>query len=183
MSVDLEGINLAGLQKGLRPDETIKLVMKRHWIVFVYTGLYALFLLVSSILLLAYREAVFSILGDTFFYVFMIIYWCSFLLFIFINWVNNELDLFIITDKRIRGIEQLSFLNRTISECGLDEIEEVNAQTRGLLANLLNFGIITMHTASEKSDFSMEFAPDPLNNAGIILNVIQDNKAKMRGVE
>lgn len=96
------------------------------------------------------------------------------------NWLNNELDLFIITDKRIRGIEQLGFLNRTISECSLEEIEEVNAQTKGLLANLLNFGTVTMHTASEKSDFTMEFAPDPLANASAILNVIQDNKAKRK---
>lgn len=91
-------------------------------------------------------------------------------------WINNELDLFVITDRRIRGIEQLSFLNRTISECAITDIEEVNAQTKGLMANIFNFGSVMMHTASEKSDFTMDYAPEPLDNASIILNVIQDAK-------
>ena len=136
--------------------------------------------MISSAILLYYRDSVFSLLGNTFFFLMLIIYWCAYLLFLYVNWINNELDLFIITDKRIRGIEQLGFLNRTISECSLEEIEEVNAQTKGLLANLLNFGTVTMHTASEKSDFTMEFAPDPMHNASAILNVIQDNKAKRK---
>lgn len=37
--------------KGLRPDETIKLVLKRHWIVFLYIGFYIFFLIVSTFLL------------------------------------------------------------------------------------------------------------------------------------
>jgi len=35
-----------------------------------------------------------------------------------------------------------------------------------------------MHTASENSNFTMHFAPSPIDNASIIRNVIQDNKAK-----
>lgn len=174
---NFDDINVAGIMKGLRPDETIKLVLKRHWIVFVYIGFHAFILLASSLLLLAYRDAISSILSsNTFFDIFMILYWSIFLLFLYVMWINNELDLFIITDRRIRGIEQLSFLNRTISECAITDIEEVNAQTKGLLANIFNFGSVTMHTASEKSDFTMEYAPQPLDNASIILNVIQDAK-------
>ncbi len=176
MITDLNSINVAGIMKGLRPDETIKLVLKRHWIVFVYIGFHAFILLASSILLLTYRATIASVLPGAFFDIFMILYWSVFLLFLYVMWINNELDLFIITDRRIRGIEQLSFLNRTISECAITDIEEVNAQTKGLLANIFNFGSVTMHTASEKSDFTMDYAPEPLDNASIILNVIQDAK-------
>ena len=35
-----------------------------------------------------------------------------------------------------------------------------------------------MHTASENSNFIMRFAPDPIDNASIIRNVIQESKAK-----
>jgi len=142
-------------------------------------GLQALFLVLSSFILLYFKDSIFSLLGTSF-PIFLILYWSVYLLFLYVMWINNELDLFVITDKRIRGIEQLSFLNRTISECSLEEIEEVNAQTKGLLANLFNFGMITMHTASEKSDFTMDFAPDALANAGVILNVIQENKARRK---
>ena len=71
-------------------------------------------------------------------------------------------------------------MNRTISECSLDDVKEVNAQTKGLLENLFNFGTVSMHTASENSNFIMHFAPSPIDNASIIRNVIQDNKAKMK---
>jgi len=176
MITDLNSVNVAWLMKGLRPDETIKLVLKRHWIVFLYIGFYILFLIVSTFLLLISRSTIISVLPGIFFDIFIIFYWSVFLLFLYVVWINNELDLFVITDRRIRGIEQLSFLNRTISECAITDIEEVNAQTKGLMANIFNFGSVTMHTASEKSDFTMDYAPEPLDNASIILNVIQDAK-------
>lgn len=180
MSVDIHGINLTGLRNTFRPDEQIKLVLKRHWIVYAYLGFYAFFLVVSSAVLLTYHTSIFTFIPGEIFYPFLILYWSVYLLFLYITWANNELDLFVITDQRIRGIEQLSFLNRTISECSLDDVKEVNAQTKGLLENLLNFGTVSMHTASENSNFIMRFAPSPIDNASIIRNVIQDNKAKKK---
>ncbi len=174
----LHGLNLNGLRNTFRPDEELKLVLKRHWIVYVYLGFYAFFLVVSSTILLAYHSSIFSFIPSDVFYSFLVLYWSVFLLFLYITWANNELDLFVITDQRIRGIEQISFLNRTISECSLDDVKEVNAQTKGLLENIFNFGTISMHTASENSNFIMRFAPDPIDNASIIRNVIQESKAK-----
>ena len=142
--------------------------------------MYALFLVVSSIILFAVRSSIFVLVPSDFFMVLMVIYWSVFLLFLYINWTNNELDLFIITDQRIRGIEQISFLNRTISECALEDVKEVNAQTKGLLENIFNFGTVTMHTASEQSHFEMDFAPSPIDNASIIRNVIQEHKPKQQ---
>lgn len=176
----IHGLNLTGLKNIFRPDEELKLVLKRHWIVYVYLGFYAFFLLFSSIILLTYHSTIFSFIPNSVFYPFFIVYWSVYLLFLYITWANNELDLFVITDQRIRGIEQLSFLNRTISECSLDDVKEVNAQTKGLFENLLNFGTVSMHTASENSNFTMHFAPSPIDNASIIRNVIQDNKAKKK---
>ena len=180
MSSIVHGLNLTGLKNTFRPDEELRLVLKRHWVVYVYLGFYVFFLLVSSVILLTYHTAIFSFIPSNVFYPFLILYWSVYLLFLYITWANNELDLFVITDQRIRGIEQLSFLNRTISECSLDDVKEVNAQTKGLFENLLNFGTISMHTASENSNFVMHFAPSPIDNASIIRNVIQDNKAKRK---
>jgi len=181
MSLDIHGINLSGLRNTFRQDEEIRLVVKRHWIVYAYLGLYVFLLVISSAILLAYRTSIFSFIPADIFSVFLIIYWSICLLFLYITWVNNELDLFVITDQRVRGIEQLSFLNRTISECSLDDIKEVNAQTKGLFENLFNYGTVSLHTASETSNFAMHFAPSPIDNASVIRNVIQDNKAKRNG--
>jgi len=49
----------------------------------------------------------------------MILFWMVFSIFLYISWLNNELDLFVVTNNRIIGVEQVSFLNRTISEANL----------------------------------------------------------------
>jgi hypothetical protein len=51
-------------------------------------------------------------------------------LFLYIEWLNNELDMYVVTNKRIIGIDQVSFLNRTISECSLADVQEVNSKTK-----------------------------------------------------
>jgi hypothetical protein len=130
MSSIVHGLNLAGLKNTFRPDEELRLVINRHWIVYVYLGFYVFFLFISSVILITYHTAISSFIPDSVFYPFLILYWLVYLLFLYVTWANNELDLFVITDQRIRGIEQLSFLNRTISECSLDDVKEVNAQTK-----------------------------------------------------
>jgi hypothetical protein len=51
-----------------------------------------------------------------------------FLTFILVSWVSDELDLFLITDQRIIGIEQVSALSRRVTECGLNRVQEVTAE-------------------------------------------------------
>lgn len=63
-------------------------------------------------------------------------YWIIFLTFILIDWINDELDIFIITDSRVIGIEQISALSRNVTECSLDRVQEVNAHTSGILQTI-----------------------------------------------
>jgi hypothetical protein len=59
----------------------------------------------------------------------LIFYISIFLLYIYILWMSYELDLFIITNKRIIFLEQVSFLDRHFSECFFEKVQEVNAKT------------------------------------------------------
>lgn len=58
------------------------------------------------------------------------IFWLFYSLFLYINWVNYELDIFVITNNRIICVEQHSFLNRTVGETTLDKVQEVDVQTK-----------------------------------------------------
>lgn len=173
MNNAINTINIDNLRAGENP----RLVLKRHWIVFIYTFFYIFFLVFSSILLLFFLESISLIIPTNIIFLLLVMYISTFSIFIYINWINNELDLFIITNKRIIWIEQLSFLNRTVSECSLEDVQEVNGLTKWLLANLMNFGTITIHTASEKSDFNMNIVPEPLENSRNILNIIEECRA------
>ncbi len=100
-----------------------------------------------------------------------------FLTFILLSWINNELDLLIITDQRIIGIDQISSLSRRVSECGLDRVQEVNAEVNGILQTILHYGHIHIHTASENSDMIISYAPNPVENGNRINTIISEYRA------
>jgi len=173
----MENTNLVRLEN-LRENEKILLVIRRHWIAFVYLSGYVIFFLASALFAIyLHSTTLSSIVPGNLFWVAIICYSMFFAIFIYVQWLNNELDLFIVTNERIIGLDQISLLDRAVSECSLDRVQEINPQTKGLLSNLLNFGRLTVHTASEFSHFDMPLAPDPLENARRILNICQDYKS------
>lgn len=92
-------------------------------------------------------------------------------LFLYVTWINYELDIFVFTNNRIICIEQKSFLNRIVSETTLDKIQEVTVQTKGLLANIFDFGTLTIITAGASPNFDMTYSPSPLKNSRYINNI------------
>ena len=97
-------------------------------------------------------------------------------MFLYIEWLNNELDMYVITNKRIIGIDQVSFLNRVISECSLADVQEVNSKTKWVLANIFDYGSVTIQTAWNASNFHMSIVPKPMHSARQILNVVEELK-------
>jgi hypothetical protein len=151
----------------LKEWEQIEMVVRRHWIVYIQLGIYALlWLSVTSTLFWFFWF-------DSFFInITLVLFWMMFLIFLYIEWLNHELDLFIITPSRIIWVEQISFLNRTISECPIAQVQEVNAKTKWLLSNLLNFWTLLIQTAWNASNFEVEYAPDVINTSRKILNIV-----------
>ncbi len=114
----------------LRPGEHIEYVLHRHWITLLYTGGYIFILVAVTILMMVFHTALSVFLPGTLLSLLTIAFIMFFTLFIYVYWVDNELDFYIITNERIIGIEQLSFLNRTIRECSLEQVQEVNGFAR-----------------------------------------------------
>lgn len=158
----------------LRENEHIILTLHRHWIILVFHFLYVIILLVSSGFLLAYQDTIIDILGSGLYWGGLSLYWIVFLTFMLLDWINDELDLFIITESRVIGIDQISALSRSVSECSLDRVQEVNAHTAGILQTIFGFGDVHIHTASETSNMVIRYAPDPIENARRINNIIQE---------
>ncbi|USN57972.1 MAG: PH domain-containing protein [Candidatus Peribacteria bacterium] len=78
------------------------------------------------------------------------------------------------TNNRIIGVEQISFLNRKVTECNLGQVQEVNSETKGFFANVLNYGTIYIQTAGSSANLKMDFAPDPLQSSRKVLNIVDD---------
>lgn len=163
----------------LKDSEQIKMVVHRHWIIFVFKIIYIFFLALSSALVIAISDSIIGIIGSGLFWAIMSLYWIYFATFILLSWINDELDLFIITNERIIGIEQLWPLSRKVSECNLDRVQEVNAEVSGIMQTLFGYGHIHIHTASEHSDMIVFFAPHPIESGRRINGIISEIRSKV----
>lgn len=158
--------------ENLRPWEEVIMVVKRHWIVYVILTLVFL----SWILFTVLSYVVFwaSILN----HLVNIVFWMFFSVLLYIKWLDHELDMYAITNNRIIWIDQISFLNRTVTECNLWQVQEVNSKTKWLFANMLNYGTLTILTAWNATNMVMDFAPNSMQEARKILNIVDDYRDK-----
>lgn len=162
----------------LKDNEKIVMTLHRHWIILIFHFLYFLALFLSSWILISYQYVIIDIIGSSLYWWGISLYWLIFLTFILINWINDELDIFIITDSRVISIEQISALSRTVTECSLDRVQEVNAHTAGIFQTIFGFWDVHIHTASETSNMIVNYAPDPIENCRRINNIIQEYRNK-----
>ena len=154
--------------QNLREWEKVLTVIKRHWIVYIILWIFFLFWLCISTIL-------YAILWATLFVnILNIVFWLFFSIFLYIEWLNHELDMYVVTNNRVIWIDQVSFLNRTVSECNLWQVQEVNSKTKWLLANIFNYWTLSIQTAWNKTTLKMDFSPDSMQEARKILNIVDD---------
>lgn len=94
--------------------------------------------------------------------------------YIFVQWLNNELDILVVTNKRIIEYDQVKFLNRKISQASIDQVQEVRASTSWIIGNLLRYGDMVIKTAWEASDFQLTTIPNALETSRIIHTLIDE---------
>ena len=156
----------------LRPGEEVIMVVKRHWIIY----LILILVFISWIL--------FTVLSYTIFWastlnnLVNIVFWMFFSVLLYIKWLDHELDMYAITNNRIIWIDQISFLNRTVTECNLWQVQEVNSKTKWIFANMLNYWTLTILTAWNATDMIMDFAPNSMQEARKILNIVDNYRDK-----
>ena len=161
--------------ENLRTGEKVDIVLRRHWIAFVFLGAYTLWGLILSLVLLAtlgFMATSVLILS---------IFWMYYLLFLYVSWINYELDVFIFTNNRIVCVEQKTFLNRAVGETTLDKVQEVSIETKWLLANLFDFGTLRIMTSGSSPSFDMSYSPHPMRSSRYINNLVDRYRDSLYG--
>ena len=139
----------------LNENEHIVLVLHRHWFVLArelavvalllfvgfiaYTGKYTFYAFLKEEVLNPLLLLVLSL------------YALLILLLAFAIWINYRLDVLIITSLRLVDIEQRGLFNREVSEFLIEKVQDVTIEVPTIIATLLDFGTISIHTAGEKS--------------------------------
>lgn len=92
-------------------------------------------------------------------------------LFLFQNFIDYYLDMWIVTNHRILSIEQSGLFSRTASELRLYRIQDVTATVSGAMHTILDYGDVEIQTAGEKEHFRFEDVSHPNNVAKKILEL------------
>lgn len=111
----------------LESNEELYLVIRKHWIILVETGVFVLIL--AALCACVYFVGNFARIPAIFLVLTVIGMTMLGLQYIFVHWVNNELDLIVVTNRRIIAYDQIKFLDRKMSQTTIDLVQEVNAST------------------------------------------------------
>jgi signal transduction histidine kinase len=152
----------AGL--AIEPGEDILFVARRHWIILlretigtIVAGFLPLFLVGLMNLApsnFAVEQQFLHVLAG----VWVLVAWMALAMF----WTAYYLDAWVITNKHIYSVDQLSLFTRNIRTVSLDRIEEINVRIPGLLASAFGYGTLEVHTATpNENDAVFEGMPEP----------------------
>ena len=168
---------------GKQPNEKVLLVIRKHFI--VYLRITIIFLVTSivpvSIFLLIWMNkfpmasggniGIMGFLGAGLYILYSLAVYL-------IAWLNEEFDLFILTNQRLIDITQVSFLKRTVATTPLNQIQDTTSDIQEVLGTLLNYGNIDVQTAAGfASNFTIDYIADPAMVARSILSMAQKSKS------
>jgi len=161
-----------------QPDENIISVIRKHYIVFVRIIFVALCVVVFPIILLSilfysYYSFTENPFWGSIFGLVMCFYALFGFLFTTVNWLDEEFDIFILTDQRLVDITQISFFKRTVAHTPLIQIQDATSSVSGFFPTLLNYGTIDVRTAAGRaSNFSIERVANPSGVAKEIMRTV-----------
>jgi hypothetical protein len=78
-----------------------------------------------------------------------------------------------LTDRSLVQIIQRSLFNKKVSRLSMSNVEDVNAEQKGIIASMLGYGTLTVQTAGEEDNFVFSFCPNPNFYAEKILEARQ----------
>lgn len=79
-----------------------------------------------------------------------------------------------ITDRSLVQILQKTLFIRKVSRLSMSNVEDVNEEQRGILANVFNYGTLTVQTAGTEDNFIFTLCPNP---AGLADRIIEARQA------
>jgi len=102
--------------------------------------------------------------------------------FFLVGWIDYYLDVVIVTDSRIVDVNQDRLFARSIAEANLADVEDVNAEVKGILNTLFHFGTVYVQTAGTATNFEFKYIPHPYKIAKMIADLHQKavEEAEMR---
>lgn len=161
--------------------EHVRYVLRRHPFTFLpYIALLLILLVLPIIVYFLLENTVPQVFSGERIYTTLVlvasVYYLSVCLFFFAHFVDYYLDMWIVTNDRIVDIEQFGLLSRTISELDLFRVQDVTTDVHGFFATFLNYGDVSVKTASENIDIVFRQVPNPNHIRHELLRLSDEDK-------
>ncbi len=177
----------------LESDEKIIRIVNKHWFVVLSHGigiamvaLVPLIGWVSALIFLSNNQTfAFELTAYTSYFVYFYSVWLLFCWIAFAYmWTTYHLDVWVITDRRVIVIDQISLFRRTIGSFRLEKLQDVNIEINGILATFLGFGTVECETASgsHEAEFKSNNLPNPRTVKSDILKASDIRMQKLQHV-
>lgn len=159
----------------LLPGERIVLKLRKHWILLLRDTIGTILLAFLPLITLAAVQIVaprFENFPD--YLAFMSFATTLWLLVIFLAlaviWTDYYLDLWIVTNKRIISVDQVSLFNRKVTTLSHERIQEITIKEENFVQAFFKYGTLDIETASPTDgDATMEGIPEPERVREVIL--------------
>jgi len=161
--------------KGKKDGEELVCVIRKHWIMDVkIAGYFLAFGLLPVVIFLGFVFGFwpnFFNNARTFITLIFLIYFSFVMIWVYISWLNEELDVMLVTNFRVINLDQVKFLDRSIAATPLGMVQDVYSSKSGFFQNHFDFGTLRIQTASERNVISILDVIDPEGNAAKILRM------------
>ena len=162
-----------------RPHEEVLLWIKKHPLVYLKTVF--MVLVIGGLPLVLFLVAL-SLLTQTIpqiVWLIAILYLVVSLLVFYLKWLEEVLDIVIVTDQRLVDMDQYNIFRRAMGEVALEQITDVTGTVKGIFGTIFNYGSIRIETAGQTSDFSIRDVAHPILSAQRILDIVAGKREKM----
>ncbi|HEX7260161.1 MAG TPA: hypothetical protein VF272_04500 [Candidatus Saccharimonadia bacterium] len=165
---------MSSLEEVVDPDETISLIIHRHWISLVFPLFSALLVGMVGVLLF-YLLGRFPERLQAIGPLSMVVLAGAAIILLSVVLIIANIKIYarnglILTDKILYLSRQTSLINRNTAQFNLHKLEDVSASQRGFLGTLFDYGDVTAKTSGEEKNMVFAWAPHPQRIAETILD-------------
>ena len=167
----------------LQPKECVQLKLRKHWFILLRDMFGTALAGIVPAAVVAYTVALGAVPAETM--PLVLFFTALWLLVIWLGmatiWTHYYLDVWIVTDRRIIHIDQVSLFNREVTTLRMERVQDVTTEVRGILATLLRFGSLRVQTAGALDEYTvMHGMPRPESVKRAILREVDKCTERLR---
>jgi len=165
-----KSLSFAGKEK----DESVILIIRGHWVMYVPYLLTVLFIfLIAGVLTVLLPQVSQNVSLLIALWILSFLTSFSILVYAYVRWFYN---VNIVTDQRVIDLDFTSALSHTSSEARLERIEDVTHKQIGILSSVFDIGTLYIQTAGAKAEIEFDNIPRPREVQDILYDLLESKQ-------